>query len=572
MKRTTPSGQIDERGRRTLNGRTRGDLEADRDAIPPRRRSGRLGDAELLGRFVSGHGEGSERAFEALVERHGPMVLAVCRRILRDPDAAQDAFQATFLVLARQAGRIGRRERLGGWLHGVASRTAMKARATTARRRHHERVRAESAVESASTIDDAFEIRAALHEEIARLPEKYRAPVVLCHLEGMTRERASAQLCCPEGTVAIRLSRARERLRAGLVRRGFAVAVGGLAVDLGAESASAALAQGVAESMARAASAFAVGRPVAGMVSSHVLNLTRGVLSQMRVTRWMMLAPAVLVVVGFAAGYVALAAQPAPAPTLPQQSVAQAKGGVARWRKVLPSGATVELIGVSPNQREPKTWWGPGGSPLAEPAFDRIDVEVDGRRGEKPRVFALKVTGVADPASVGVGWEFPDAMASSSSTPSWERGKPPAPGVFGAVASLPEGARLATFRVGLATGPWETKGMSTGAALTEIGDDAHAIVFTQARALKDKDGVALTVTDTYLGFNVRIVAIDRDGKEHGPGDRNQSVQGAPPFRVHDLTFSLPPDQLREVRFQARPYERVELRGVAIEPRKPSPRR
>ena len=92
---------------------------------------GVLGDAELLGRFLAERGEGSERAFEMLVERHGPMVLAVCRRILRDPDDAQDAFQATFLVLAREAGRIGRRERLGGWLHGVASRTAMKARANS---------------------------------------------------------------------------------------------------------------------------------------------------------------------------------------------------------------------------------------------------------------------------------------------------------------------------------------------------------------------------------------------------------------------------------------------------------
>jgi RNA polymerase sigma factor (sigma-70 family) len=176
-----------------------------------------LGEGALLDRFVS---RGDEAAFEALVARHGPMVWSVCRRALRDPNDAEDAFQATFLVLARRAGSIRGRDRLAGWLHGVACKVAARARREAARKPSPIRV----PTPTPAPDDDASrrERAALLHEEIDRLPGKYREPIVLCHLEGCTHDEAAARLGWPVGTVRGRLARGRDRLRDRLIRRGLA--------------------------------------------------------------------------------------------------------------------------------------------------------------------------------------------------------------------------------------------------------------------------------------------------------------------------------------------------------------
>jgi RNA polymerase sigma factor (sigma-70 family) len=178
-----------------------------------------LGEVALLERFITRR---DPAAFEALVARHGPMVLGICRRLLREPHDIEDAFQATFLVLVRRAGSLRRREALGPWLYGVAYRVAMRARA-----------RAAAGPDLSPGIDppdgretgpDAAAERSddasALHEEVARLPESYRAPVVLCYFEGLTHDEAAQQLHWPVGTVRGRLARARDRLRSRLERRG----------------------------------------------------------------------------------------------------------------------------------------------------------------------------------------------------------------------------------------------------------------------------------------------------------------------------------------------------------------
>ena len=188
---------------------------------------GDLTDGELLGRFVAHRDEG---AFEVLVERHGPMVLRVCRGVLADPDDAQDAFQATFLVLVRQAGSIRNRDSVASWLFGVAGRIAARLRADAARRRRHEREAAGWATvgsddggrESGPPSDPG----PVLHEELARLPEKYREAVVLCYLEGHTYEAAARRLRRPVGTIKVRLSRARGLLRSRLARRGLGPSAG----------------------------------------------------------------------------------------------------------------------------------------------------------------------------------------------------------------------------------------------------------------------------------------------------------------------------------------------------------
>ena len=193
---------------------------------------------QLVAQFLA-DGEGREAAFRALVVRHGPMVLGVCRRILNDPHAAEDAFQTTFLVLVKKAGTLRDRELLTNWLYGVAQRVARRSKVDAVRRRAVES-RVPGTTERDGDLDRA-ELRAVIDEEISRLPERFRVPLVLCHLEGLQHQEVARRLGCPVGTVESRLSRARERLRSRLARRGLAPTAGMLAWALTPSEGSAAL-------------------------------------------------------------------------------------------------------------------------------------------------------------------------------------------------------------------------------------------------------------------------------------------------------------------------------------------
>jgi RNA polymerase sigma factor (sigma-70 family) len=246
--------------------------------------SGQLGDDELLGRFLAGHrDEAAEAAFAALVERHGPMVLGVCRRVLGDRHEAEDAFQATFLVLARKAGAIARREQLANWLHGVASRTALDARARADRRRAREQ-RAFAMSAAGAVADDAAEhdeLRVVLDEELARLPASYRGAVVLCELDGLSRHAAARRLGIPEGTLSSRLARAKDLLRHRLTRRGLAPSALALDAALSREARALILPPSLAGSTIQAATRVAAGASLAEAVSASVVTLTQGVLHTM---------------------------------------------------------------------------------------------------------------------------------------------------------------------------------------------------------------------------------------------------------------------------------------------------
>ncbi len=190
-----------------------------------------LTDGQLLERFSNRRDEpAGEAAFAALVDRHGPMVLRVCRRILGDEHAAQDASQAVFLILARRSEAITDRASIGSWLYGVAMRVSGKARVAAARRRKHERLGGEMAAdrwtEAPGGIECSAERWAELFEELARLPEVFRAPIILCYLQGQTQEQAAARLRWPLGTVQSRLARGRAKLKSRLVRRGVAPSLG----------------------------------------------------------------------------------------------------------------------------------------------------------------------------------------------------------------------------------------------------------------------------------------------------------------------------------------------------------
>ena len=216
--------------------------------------AGGLSDSELLDRARLGSGEAAERAFALLVERHGPMVLRTCRGMLGDLESARDAFQDTFVVLARRAGTIRARESLGPWLHRVAVHVSKRRRDAEVRRRRHERRRAERApTRSATPPTMPDDTAAILHSEIARLPERLRAPLVLCDLEGLSIEQAADRLGHPAGTIKSRRSRARDRLRGRLIGRGLAPAAALAAASEAIATAPSALPIGWAGAAAQAA-------------------------------------------------------------------------------------------------------------------------------------------------------------------------------------------------------------------------------------------------------------------------------------------------------------------------------
>ncbi len=258
---------------------------------------GGLTDAQLLERFTSQRDETAELAFRVLVERHGPMVLRVCRAVHRDTHDAHDAFQATFLVLLRRAGSLWVRDSLGPWLHQVAYRTASCARAAAARRRRHE-LRAAEMTARPPNAGDRDELGAVVHEELGQLPQRYREAVVLCLLEGLTPEQVARHLNCPVGTVHSRLARGRSILAKRLARHGFAGAV--VAVALADGAASACMSCELVDSTVTAAG-FSVAERAAvkALISARVSTLTQGVLQSMVLTK-VKIAIAVLLVLGTA--------------------------------------------------------------------------------------------------------------------------------------------------------------------------------------------------------------------------------------------------------------------------------
>jgi RNA polymerase sigma factor (sigma-70 family) len=236
-----------------------------------------LSEWQLLERYLE---KRDEVAFEALVVRHGPMVLGVCRRMLGNSSDADDAFQATFLVLVRRARQLGPRDAIGPWLYGVAARVALRARSQAARHRRHEPIAIEFPVIAPLDPRVDAEMLEVLDQELRRLPSKYRDPLVLCYLEGRTHEEAARDLGWPVGTVKGRLARARDLLRSRLTRRGLAPTAGVLASYL-APPATSALERLLIERTVSASFKLAAGQLVNHVVSASITSLVEGVLAAM---------------------------------------------------------------------------------------------------------------------------------------------------------------------------------------------------------------------------------------------------------------------------------------------------
>ncbi|QJW94487.1 sigma-70 family RNA polymerase sigma factor [Frigoriglobus tundricola] len=300
-------------------------------------RDGTAADAELLEQFLSGR---DAAAFEVLVRRHGPMVFAVCRRVLRHTQDAEDAFQATFLVLAHKAATVSPRGNLAGWLHGVAFKTAQKARYRAGRRTEVEtRVPPRTPPEMHPDTNWA-EVEPVLDEELARLPDHYRLPIVMCDLEARLRTEVARVLGCSEGTLSSRLTRGRRLLADRLRRRGVHLSVAALAAGLTQRSA-------VAEPLIRATVPVALFDKVTSLVPPSVADLATGVMKSMFLKKLQMTAFAAVAVAALAltgaGAYRGHAAAPvpkaAPVPAADDkkltESLADAEGRLLMNRKVL---------------------------------------------------------------------------------------------------------------------------------------------------------------------------------------------------------------------------------------------
>ena len=318
-----------------MAGRTTRSAHRDLDTLFQVGIVGGLSDGQLLEWFANRREGAAEAAFEEVVRRHGPMVLGVCRRLLGDRHAADDAFQATFLVLALKAGSVRNRESLGPWLHGVAARVARRARQTD-RGRKEVPLDAGELPAAATAEPAAAELRLVLDEELERLPEKYRRPVVLCYLEGQTQEEAARALGWTKGTISGRLARAKDLLRERLSRRGLAPTASVLAACLVPDAASAAVPAALAQPTIRAASAAGLAGMEAALGSGRAAALARGVIKGMSLGRLKAAVPALLLVVG--ATVVAAPRLLDPAPLVSPASRMPRRVAVA-----LPSGERMRL-------------------------------------------------------------------------------------------------------------------------------------------------------------------------------------------------------------------------------------
>jgi RNA polymerase sigma factor (sigma-70 family) len=319
-----------------------------------------LTDGQLLTRFLDRR---DNDALAALVRRHGPMVWGVCRRRLPNPQDAEDAFQATFLVLVRKAASVRPRELVANWLYGVACTTAHRARVANAKRRAKERQVPDMPEPAAAGPDPWHDLRPLLDEELRRLPDKYRVLIILCDLEGKTRIEAARQLGCPEGTVAGRLARARALLARRLARRGLGVSGGALAAALAQHAVSAGVPPALLACTIDIAGQSAAGQAASGLISAQVVALTEGVLQTMYVQQikgmTALLVAAVFLAGGLFTYHTALgesedagqerkeAAGPAPAKTVPAQGERpfQIEEINARMLRDLGNRFDVEVVG-----------------------------------------------------------------------------------------------------------------------------------------------------------------------------------------------------------------------------------
>jgi RNA polymerase sigma factor (sigma-70 family) len=572
-------------------------------------------DGSLLDRFRCGQADEAEAAFTVLVERHGPMVQHVCRRILGDRHDAEDAAQAVFLVLSRQAHSIRRTDSVANWLYGVATRVATRARLDAARRRLRERKGAERSM-AIRDFDhggqDGSECWPDLYQEVGRLPDRFRLPILLCHLEGLTHEQAAERLGCPVRTIQSRLARGRERLRDRLTRRGVAPAITALAPD----AARAAVSESWKQATVTAAVRYAAGGSAAALIpSTAAVLLAQGASRAMILHRLMMWAAALLMI-GLAVGGAGMGmlTRPAPpeserlAPAQPKSIVASnaqkaapseperlapAQPGDNRYRVTMGGGTTFEVVALSRHFSSPKTWWRPDGTLLAEAPADPSQRVPFGKEGEELLYILVRLKGLPENSTLKWVPTYDEECISYGGSGVAKDGQP-APELRAYIVSVRPVRTTGSVRIQFAAGPWKTESSDSGRAYyngVPVIKDGHKFYFGKARPYWYNGGattiaVAHNLVDANL--HLRLVAVDRQGKEHQPSyyadadartshsfvnhfgtehpaDYSSEATGEI-FSMLDTEFSLPFDQIQEFRVQSRPFERAEINDIALQPR------
>jgi RNA polymerase sigma factor (sigma-70 family) len=522
-----------------------------------------LTDSQLLERYTAKRAESAEAAtaaemaFAALVDRHGPMVWGVCRRVLGDTHEAEDAFQATFLVLVRKAGSVRVDGSLGRWLYGVAHRVARRARSEAERRGSGVgRVPPASADDPVGEVE-LEDLRNAVSEKLDRLPAKYRCPVELCYLQGMTYDQTARQLNWPVATVKSRLTRGRLRLRERLARRGLApVAVAAAGATALTGEARAAVPLELAQSTARAATARAT-----GAFPAAVTDLTRGVLKIMMWERLKRVAAGALAAVGLTAQALSQqvpnggipGARPPRAAAQPAERSEKKAMVDRRWVRSLPSGAIIEVVGISTFPSGPDTWWRPDGTPSHPAPCDPNTPGISGDDGV-PKLVVVRLARIPDGANYQ--WSIRKARGEAQ-LPAVRDGQP-VPGLSETTALLPADAGTGTVHFKIATGPWntiQTWGKNPGG----VGGIAASYIFGDPIATRK--GTAIAVTHDIRDKAVRLIAVDGDGEELPPDVR--SGTGVKDFQQIVVEFDRPHEQIKEFRLQTGAYEEVEIPRVAL---------
>jgi len=444
---------------------------------------------------------------------------------------------------------------LGRWLYGVAHRVAYRARSEGQRRR------STTGPGSATSSDDPAgevelnDIRNAVSEELDRLPAKYRWPVELCHLQGMTYDQAARQLDWPVATVKSRLTNGRLRLRERLARRGVAPGAVGLITAL-TRKARAAIPRELVQSTVRAATACSN-----GAFSAVVTKLTEGVLQIMMWEKLKLVAVGALVAVGLTtqalsqrapAGRILAAQQPqtaAPSAEKPNEKKAEDR----RWVRSLPSGAIIEVIGVSSFPSGPDSWWHPDGTPLHPAPCDPIEPSISGDDTVRKLVL-VRLARIPDGADHD--WSIKEARGAAWG--SAIRDGKPLPGLSEMTALVPADAGACTVLFKVAAGPWKTIPTWEKNSGSVGGIDASYIFST---AIATKKGTTLSVTHNILDKPVRLVAVDGGGEVHLAEIR--SGGGAANFRQIVVEFDQPPEQIKEFWLQTRPFEEVKIPRIAL---------
>jgi hypothetical protein len=410
---------------------------------------------------------------------------------------------------------------------------------------------------------DAAETWPELYEELGRLPDRFRLPVLLCHLEGLSYEQAARQLGCPVRTVQSRLARARARLRVRLARRGLGPATAMLAAALAPDAAAAAVSESWKHATVQAAVRYAAGGASAAMVPTTVAALAEGASRAMSFHR-LLKGAAALLLIGVAAGGAAIAMWERSAPPETERRTT-AVADDDRYRAVFVNAAMVEVVGVSTVPTGPNSWWKPDGSPLAEAPVDSIESHVRAHEGDVDRVILVRASGMPR-----------DAMFRWLPTPtaSYWGGRPAkdgrnAPGLEYYEATFPRDRADCAVRVRFAGGPWTTEVSNDGRGGVGQFVNGHKFSFGKARpyTAHGRSMTVFAVAHNFFGQDRRLVAIDREGRMH-PGAPSSGSDGDPRWVVDliDAEFPLPPDQIKEYQVQFRPFELAEIPGIALNPR------